>query len=70
MSLTTDFEIKNIKEYARLLRAIYDKQMELSLLKDELINLSCCMSQEDINEAQALLERQYQKDNSPENWNK
>lgn len=62
MSLTTDLEIRNIKEYADLLEKIYHIQINLDYLRDRLSNLASYMSQEDINEANKLLKKRLEND--------
>jgi len=56
MSISTDIEVKNIKEYARLLKERYLLMEELSSLNDRLVNLSVFMSNDDINRANELFE--------------
>lgn len=57
MTISTEFEVRRIMEYANTLRKIYDLQEQISYLRDKLINLACCMTQEDINEANMLFEK-------------
>lgn len=45
---------QNIKKYAELLKKEYILKAKLSMIHDELINLSMAMTNEDINEAQLL----------------
>lgn len=63
MSISTEWEMKNIRQYAEILEKIDDLKMQISLLHDELINLSVCMTKEDIEEAIDLYEHKY--DNAP-----
>lgn len=54
MSIMTDIEVNNIKQYAELLRQEYKLKETLSYINDKLINLSVCMTNEDINKANTL----------------
>lgn len=57
MSLTTDLEIRHIHDYTNLLIAIFEAENKLEDYRDELRNLQCLMSQEDIDKAN----RQFRK---------
>lgn len=54
MVISDVVEVERIKRYAQLLRREDALKMELSLINDELINLSVFMTNEDINEANQL----------------
>lgn len=48
---------QNIERYARLLVKRWHLNQQLSDINDDLINLACCMTNEDINEANKEFER-------------
>lgn len=54
MSIMTDIEVNNIKQYAELLRQEYKLKETLSYINDKLVNLSVSMTNEDINKANTL----------------
>lgn len=54
MSIMTDIEVNNIKQYAELLKQEYKLKATLSYISDKIINLSVCMTNEDINKANEL----------------
>lgn len=58
MSISTELQIKRIRQYKNLLLKIYDLEMQVSILRDDLRNLAVNMTQEDINEANELLARE------------
>lgn len=66
MSLSTDWEVKNIYKYADLLKKEYELKEKLSNIHDELINLSINMSNEDINEANELFEKIMREEREPD----
>lgn len=64
MSISTEWEVKNIYKYAELLKKEYKLKEKLSTLHDELINLSIYMTNEDINEANKIFEELMSKNES------
>jgi len=48
---------RNIDKYVKLLEKEYFLKEQLSFIHDELINLSCCMTNEDIIDANEEFER-------------
>lgn len=62
MAGLSEIRENNIKRYADLLEMIYQKQLEVSALRDKLNNLSACMDQDAINEANMLLRLNHKND--------
>lgn len=59
MSFTTQLQVQRIEKYAHLLKEIYELQEQLDFLRDELHNLAINMSQDDINDANLILKRDF-----------
>lgn len=59
MSFTTQLQVQRIEKYAHLLKEIYDLQVQVDFLREELNKLAVNMSQDDINEANLMLKRDF-----------
>lgn len=57
MSISTDWYIKNIHDYANLLKYEYELKEKLDEIHDRLINLSVYMTKEEIEDATEIFEK-------------